>query len=282
MNYRKVSILGVGLIGGAIGIALKKKKLAGEVWGWGRNKKRLKEAVSKKACDKTTKEIEQAVKGSDIVILSTPPEIIIKQIKEIKPYISDDSLIMDVGSVKTRIVDTARSEISNNFVGCHPMTGSEKTGVVNASGGMFENAPCIITPNGNPPKMRLEKAKNFWEDLGCRIVVMDSREHDLMVAFTSHLPHAISSALACTFSEKLRNADSVNEIAGPSFRDMTRIAGASAVMWAQIYGENKENVLYALDSFEKKLKKFKNHVKHLNKSKMKKFIQKGSSYKNKI
>ncbi len=279
MKYKKVSIIGVGLIGGSVGIDLLKKGLAGEVAGWGRNRERLEKAIEKGACSTVGTSIMETLKGSDIVLLCTPVEMIAKQIKEIGPFVKEDTLLMDVGSVKENIVNAASDAgligAEKEFVGAHPMTGSEKSGVINAQEGLFRGAPCIITPHENNSNSAVERAAQFWKELEANVIQMTPGQHDLTVGFVSHLPHVVSTILSKVCANSLDNPDSAERAAGPSFRDLTRIAGASPQLWSQIYLQNRKQVLKAVNEFSNSLEDFKKIVGKRNREKLEKFITEG-------
>ncbi|MFC2060919.1 prephenate dehydrogenase [Elusimicrobiota bacterium] len=284
--YKKVTIAGMGLIGGSIGLALKEKGLAEEVCGWGRNMERLKLALDKGACDTVTTDIKEASAGMEILILATPPEIIKMQLKDIKQYLEKGVLIMDVGSVKESIVEAVEKEGVFNagaeFLGCHPMAGSEKTGVANAQGAMFENAPCIITPVDENTAEGIDKGKRFWEGLGADIYVIGASEHDLMIGMVSHLPHVVSSVLTKSLTEKINDLKRVSNISGPSFKSMSRVAGSSPELWSQIYMENRKQVMQAIHTFLTELEKFNNMLSEKDIKGIKKYLEEASESRNKI
>lgn len=286
MIYRKVAIFGMGLIGGSIGIDLKEKGLAQQVCGWGRNPEHLKQAVDKKACDTTTADVCGAVKDAEIIILATPPRIIIDQLNEIKPFLKQGMLIMDVGSVKAAIIEASRQagiyKTGAEFLGSHPMAGSEKTGVTNAYAGMLKDAPCILTPESNNTEKGVEKGKKFWQELGADVIIMNPNEHDLFIGFLSHLPHVVSSTLVATSAEKLKNLEIMSKLCGPSFVELTRIADSPPAMWSQIFMENRGQLLLAIDVFIETLLKFKGLLLRKEDKKLEEFLQQIVKYRSKI
>ncbi len=265
MKYKKVSILGVGLIGGSLGRDLLKKGLAGEVAGWGRCQQRLDKAVKAGACSSAVTSMMEVLKGADVVILCTPVEIIAKHLREIGPLVKEGALLMDVGSVKESIVDTAAGagliSAGKEFVGTHPMAGSEKSGVESSREGLFRGAPCIITPHKKNSPSAIEKAVQFWKELDAKVIQMTPAQHDLTVGFVSHLPHIVSTVLSKVCGGSLENIEDAAIAAGPSFSDLTRIAGASPQLWSQIYLQNRDQVLKAVDEFLNSLKDFKKILK---------------------
>ena len=284
-KYNKVSIVGIGLIGGSIGLALLEKKLARSVSGWGRNPDHLRKAIEKGACTEATTSIEKNLTEAEIIILCTPVKVILNQLGDIAKFAQSGAIIMDVGSVKEKIVDTAfKSGLiseKREFIGAHPMAGSEKTGVENSSKDLFNHAPCILTPHLKNSQKNLVKAKLFWQNLGANIVEMTPSQHDIAVGFLSHLPHVVSSVLARVCCENLKNPDIIAKVAGPSFRENTRIAGASADLWSQIYIQNKEQVIKAVEAFIHSLNDFKSILKQEDSHKLAMFIEEGASYRKK-
>jgi prephenate dehydrogenase len=286
MSYNKVTIIGMGLIGGALGMDLKKKRLAKEVCAWGRNEAHLKQALNKGACDTITDDIIKAIENAEIVIFATPPKVIINQLHDIKTHLKEGMLLMDVGSIKGSITEASEElrifKTGAEFVGCHPMAGSEKTGVLNAQSGIFKDAPCIITPESNNTVDGVESAKIFWENLGSKVVIMDPYEHDMYVGFISHLPHVISSTIMNTSADKLKHIDMIAQICGPSFTEITRVAGSSEQMWSQIYLENRKQVLLAIDTFIENLEKFKEFLINNDNKKLEKYLKKAKDAREKV
>ncbi|MGM0568291.1 MAG: prephenate dehydrogenase [Elusimicrobiota bacterium] len=283
--YNKVSIIGIGLIGGSIGLALLEKKLARSVSGWGRNPDHLRKAIEKGACTEATTSIKKTLADAEIVILCTPVKVILNQLEEIAKFAPGGAIIMDVGSVKEKIVDAAFKSglISEKleFIGAHPMAGSEKTGVENSSEDLFNHAPCILTPHLKNSQKNLARAKLFWQKLGADIVEMTPLQHDISVGFLSHLPHVVSSVLARVSCTNIENPDIISKVAGPSFRENTRIAGASAELWSQIYIQNKEQVIKAVEAFINSLDDFKSILTKEDNDKLSMFIEEGALYRKK-
>jgi len=269
MKNITVSIIGVGLIGGSFGKAIKNSKLKiKKVIGVGRHIEKLKIAKKIGAIDEYTTDFIEGIKNADIVMVATPVNTIVPIIKKILPYIKPDCLITDVGSVKKQIVKEIKYQ---NFVGAHPLAGSEKIGVQYSSPEIFKNATVAITPLENTSKSAIKKVSELWKSIGAKILVISPEEHDYIVAITSHLPHILSSAFVnIVWQENTRNKNISKLLAG-SFRDFTRISDSDPYNWSEIcyYNQNK---------IEKQLKKY---IKILKNLKIKNLLSFFSQAKNK-
>ena len=249
----KVAIIGVGLIGGSIGLALKNSKLKEiKIIGIGRNTERLKLAMDLNAIDGMTTDIRAGVKEADVVFICHPVGMIAKTAKGIMPWCKKTAVITDVGSVKKVIVDeiekyTLRriSKKLPEFLGCHPIAGSEKTSVKYSSSNLFKNAVVVLTPTSKSSTAAIKKVCELWKCMGAVVKIMSAEKHDKVIAYTSHLPHMVAFAL-------VRAVDHL-EYAGSSFRDTTRIVSSDPYMWADIVSENRENIMHAVDEFKKEL-----------------------------
>lgn len=255
MNNRtkKVSIIGVGLIGGSIGLALKKKyKNKYEIIGIGRNHNRLLKAKKIKAVDKITTDYIDGVRQSDIVIISTPPETVVPIAKKILPYLKNNCLLTDVSSVKGTMVKTIDDMIISkrlkcHYISSHPIAGSEKNSVLNARYNLFEKTVCILTPSRRTNPQAKNAMNKFWHSLGTKIIEINPEEHDYLLAHTSHLPHVLAASLihsVIKIDKKYRNL--LSDIIGPSFIDLTRIASSKPEIWSQICLINKKSVAESL------------------------------------
>lgn len=244
-NLRKVAIIGMGFMGGSLGAILLKKKICREVIGIGRNTKKLKIALQKKAATFVTTDLKIGLKDVDIVVISLPVNLIPAAFMKIKPYLVRDTIVTDMGSVKGIIVEKISKIDSNkNFIGSHPMVGSEKSGIKNIIPEIFINGTCIVTPHKNSDKKKLKIIKNFWQQTGMRIVSMDAKLHDKYISRISHFPHIVSFILtnmAATIIEKKK------EIIGRGFKDITRIAASDEEIWADIFIANKNEILKDID-----------------------------------
>ncbi len=248
-----MALIGVGLIGGSIGLALRSRKLASEVIGVGRDPATLDEAVRLGAIDRGTTEIQDGVATAQVVVVCTPVNRIAEDVRRAAESAPASALITDVGSTKRQIVEAVERQPRSvsAFVGAHPIAGSERRGVSNAHADLFEGRACAITPTPRTRAERLRRALGFWSAIGCRVLEMGPAEHDEILAYTSHLPHAIAAALASSVP-----ADWLALAAG-AYRDGTRVAAADAGLWTAIFRENRGPLLKALDSLQDRLADFK-------------------------
>lgn len=259
-GFKKVAIAGMGLMGGSLGRALLERKLAREVTGVGRNMKKLKLAVEKKAATSVTTDYKAGFTGADLIVLSVPVDMIPVIFRDNYRFMDPSCVVTDMGSVKGAIVgEIEKIEKSfhgrrNIFVGSHPMVGSEKTGIANSFAGMFEGGTCIITPTVNTDKKRVEVIRTVWKALGMKTVEMTPQEHDEKISGVSHLPHMLAFLLSNMESGVINND---REIIGNGFRDATRIGASSEEIWSGIFVENRRALSADIDRAINGLNKMK-------------------------
>jgi prephenate dehydrogenase len=263
VQFRKITIIGVGLLGGSIGLAVKKRRVAAEIAGFVRSKKSIADCEKFGATDFATTDLLAAVSNSDLIILCTPLAQMLPIAKQFLPALKRGAIVTDVGSVKAGVVRELESLVQKfgaHFVGGHPMAGAEKTGVSSARADLFVNAVCVLTPTKKSNAAAVRKLEQFWKSLGARVLKMDAAQHDLLVSRSSHLPHAVAATLANLVlnpaSPKQQAALCAN-----GFRDTTRIASGSPEMWRDIALANRKNLSRSVDAFVSELKKFQNALK---------------------
>lgn len=263
--FDKVVIIGTGLIGGSLGLDLKKKHLAGQITGLSRRKKNADFSKKIGAIDHVSRSLD-AVKDADLVILAAPIDAIIGIGLKIAKKIKKDCIVIDVGSSKEEIVSKL-SGVIPNFIGCHPMAGSEKRGAVSLRSGIFYSSICVITPNAKTNNNALHKIKLLWRKLGAQIVMLTPKKHDQVLALTSHLPHSIAFSLINTVPDKFLTLGS------GGLKDSTRIAASDAGLWSQIFLSNRLNLLKALTRFQSELGALKLALKNKNKKLITKILK---------
>ena len=254
-----IGIIGLGLMGGSIAKAVKKYGIAKNVYGYARNKKTAKEIEELGLVDELLS-LDELKKKSDVIILAIPVDSIIAMFDELKD-ISQNITIMDLGSTKEIIVKNIPKEIRKNFVATHPMTGTEKFGPKAAIDGLYEGKTVVLCDLEDNDELHKERAIKIFQDIGMRLVFMNSKDHDIHACFMSHLPHAISYSLANTVMNH-EDPRSIIALAAGGFKDMSRIAKSSPEMWTDIFKQNKENLLSSIDLFEEHMKKVRDMVEN--------------------
>jgi cyclohexadieny/prephenate dehydrogenase len=247
MQVATLTIVGVGLLGGSIGLAAKERKLARRVVGVGRSRERLEPARVRGIIDEISLDLSAAAAESDLMVFCTPVDQIVRQIQIAAGACKTSCLLTDVGSTKRHIVETIENSAKNPdaFVGSHPLAGSEKQGWEFAQANLFQGRTVVVTVTARTAVSALAQIKEFWRTLGAVVVEMDPGEHDRILAQTSHLPHLTASALAASMNLKTEQL----MLAATGLRDTTRIAAGDPDLWAAILLENRREVRAALASF---------------------------------
>ena len=263
MHFRKITIIGVGLLGGSIGLAVRRRKLARQTAGFVRRTASLKDCERAGAVDFATTDLLAAIWGADLVVLCTPLAQMRSRVQEMLPALKRGAIVTDVGSVKASVVRELESLVAKSgahFVGSHPMAGSEKTGVNAACADLFADAVCVVTPTKKSNAAAVRKVEQFWKALGSRVLRLTPELHDALVGRSSHLPHLVAAALA---SHVLNPAHPKPQalLCASGFRDATRVASGSPEMWRDIALANRKNIGKSLDAFIADLKKFQRVVK---------------------
>ena len=244
MTWQRVCIIGVGLLGGSIGMRLRRDGLAKQVVGLGRDARKLTAAIDVGAIDLGFDRCELAAKDADLIIACTPVQQIASSLLEAAAWAKPDALFTDVGSTKLSIVaGLGATTIRKRFVGSHPIAGSDKSGVEYAVPELFEGRLVVLTPTDSPTLKDVQVINDFWKQLGAITKTMTAAEHDQAIAITSHLPHVLASIMAMSTPKELL------DVTGTGWSDTTRIAGGNPQLWRQILEENQGPVLRALKNF---------------------------------
>jgi prephenate dehydrogenase len=249
----KITVIGVGLIGGSLAKAIKKNNLSKIVFGFGRDSNRLKEAQKANIIDQFSTNLKEAVSDSDIVVIATPVGSFKEILSEIKPYLTDKILITDVGSTKTNIVSIVKQilgEYSNFFVPAHPIAGKEKSGFESSESSLFNNKKVIITPLETNRAESINLIQKMWEGTGADVDFMSPESHDELLGMTSHLPHMLAFSLVNYLISKNPSA---SIYAAGGFKDFSRIASGDAVMWRDICIQNKNQIIDHIKGYQKTL-----------------------------
>ena len=251
--FQQISILGPGLLGASLALTMKKRKLCQRVHSWSRRAETRAQAARADWCDEVFNQANVACQGSDLVVVCTPVEAIVPLVEQIVPSLLPNALVTDVGSTKSFISRKAQS-LPVNFIGSHPMAGSERKGMAHASDNLFDGAACFITPLDDDSDSEITRLQKLWQAIGMRVVITAPEKHDEIVAHISHLPHLLASSL-CGY---LAGMDARwKSLAGGGLRDTTRVAAGDPKLWKQILEQNRTEVIRAIDGFENELKALK-------------------------
>lgn len=267
-----VAIIGIGLIGGSMALALREKGFAGMIVGVDANEEHAKRAVELKLVDKTDT-LEAAVKASDLVILAVPVNSAEKILPQLLDLV-DRQVVMDVGSTKEGIIQSvANHPKRKRFVATHPMWGTEYSGPDAAVSGAFVNKAAVIANHNDSDADAVKMVEDIYRGLGMHIIHMDAAAHDLHAAYVSHISHITSFALANTVLEKEREEDAIFELASGGFESTVRLAKSNSAMWVPIFMQNRENVLDVLNEHITQLRKFKSCLERENYDYLKELIE---------
>jgi prephenate dehydrogenase len=263
VQFRKITIVGVGLLGGSIGLAVRQRRVAGEIAGFVRRAASLKDCEKAGAVDYATTDLLAAVSNADLIVLCTPLAQMRSLTQQFLPALKRGAIVTDVGSVKADVVRELESLVKKSgahFVGSHPMAGAEKTGVLAARKNLFENAVCVLTPTKKSNTNAIRKLEKFWKSIGARTLRLDAAQHDLLVSRSSHLPHVVAATLVnLVLNPALPQTQAA--LCATGFRDTTRIASGSPEMWRDIALANRKHLARSMDAFVIELKKFQSALK---------------------
>ena len=253
--FEQLGLIGCGLMGGSFALALKRAGLVKRVVGYSKSPSTTERARQMGVIDVEAPSALLAVSGADIVLIAVPVAATEATFKAIKHLVTPKMLIMDVGSTKRDVIDAGRRALRehvSSFVPAHPIAGREVSGVENADADLFQGKQVILTPIERTLPGQIQQAIDVWTGLGCRVVTMTPEAHDAAFAAVSHLPHLISFALMNAISSQPNGKDYLS-LAGPGFRDFTRIAASDAKVWRDIMLSNREELLAQSKIFQRNL-----------------------------
>jgi len=254
--FEQLGLIGCGLMGGSFALALKRAGLVKRVVGYSKSPSTTERARQMGVIDVEAPSALLAVSGADIVLLAVPVAATEATLKAIRHLVTNDMLVMDVGSTKRDVIDAARRVLRDTvgaFVPCHPIAGKEASGVEHADPGLYAGSQVIITPIERTLPAQLARAQQVWQALGCNVVQMAPEAHDAAFAAVSHLPHLIAFALVNGIASQ-PGAEDFLALAGPGFRDFTRIAASEPKMWRDILLANRHELIAQSQAFQRTLK----------------------------
>lgn len=269
-----IGIIGLGLMGGSLAKAVKRYGIAKKVFGFTNSERNKKDILELNLVDELV-DLETLKKVSDVIILAIPVDAIIGMFPDFLD-IDENTTIIDMGSTKEYIVKSIPTKIRKNFIAAHPMTGTEKSGPKAAIDDLYEGKTvvfCDLEDNGN---LHVNRAFKIFQEIGMRIVVMDSDQHDIHACYISHLPHIISFSLANTVMGH-EDPKSIIALAAGGFKDMSRIAKSSPRMWGDIFKQNRKNLLASIDLFESQLQNARKMVEDENYEELEDWMKKANT-----
>ncbi|MEN9849358.1 MAG: hypothetical protein RL368_2098 [Pseudomonadota bacterium] len=262
MFISKLTIIGVGLIGGSFSRALRHAGLVGKITGCGRDVANLKIALELGIIDDYSVDVAEAVRDADLVVVAVPLMAMGKIFAAMRPTLTPHALITDVGSVKACVIEAARENLGEhfpNFVAGHPIAGAEKTGAAASFAELFQQRRIVLTPTIETDKQALYKISEYWRKTGANVVEMSAAQHDLILAATSHLPHVLAFTVVNTLAE-MQTKEDVFQFAAGGFRDFSRIASSDPQMWHDICLSNPQAILSIIQSFEQHLHQLRDAI----------------------
>lgn len=276
LKKQTLAIIGVGMMGGSLGLAVKKRRLPYHVIGIGRKKYRLAKAKKLGVCDEVTTNLADGVKKADLIIICTSVFAIVPTFKKILPHLKPEAIVNDIGSVKSPILNNVKKILHSHlishisypsFIGGHPMAGSEKTGVENACADLYQNATVALCPlNSASQSSSINKLRKFWNSVDAEVIIMKPEIHDWLVSQTSHLPHILAGSYAQLIGQLQSRNSNTSKLLSGSFQDLTRIVDSNPRQWAEISQMNRKFIINALESYMKHLNEILRQVKNPKKS----------------
>ncbi len=260
----RIAIIGVGLIGGSLALALKEAGFVNEVIGCGRGKPNLETALELGIIDRYERDPKKAVEGADIVFLATPVRTLADVVAEIAPALKAGAILTDGGSVKAEVLRAIKPLVPEGtyFVGGHPIAGTEKSGAEAAFSSLYKGKRCILTPDTKTDAQALEVVTAMWQAAGSEVVCMSVEKHDRVLAAISHLPHMVAYSLVNAVGSYDHYEENILEYSAGGFRDFTRIASSDPTMWRDIALTNQAGLLEMMEQFETFFSELKQDVEN--------------------
>jgi prephenate dehydrogenase len=278
--FQQITILGPGLLGASLALAMKARGLCTRVHTWSRREETRAKAEQADWCDAVFADAGEACLGAELVVVCTPVETIVPLLKQIARSITPGTMVTDVGSTKRFICREAQGLSPNfSFIGSHTMAGSELTGMEHARQDLFEGATCILTPLDDVSAQQIENLQKLWQAVGMHVTRTTPEKHDEIVAHISHLPHLLASSL-CSYL--LEQDSDWKHLCGGGLRDTTRVAAGDPTLWKQIIEQNREEVLRAIEGFENELHAFKTAIREQDTLKLIAKLERGKRFRDQI
>jgi len=269
--FKKICIIGCGLIGSSLARAIKKNNLAEKTVSSNRSDVANKKVIELKIVDDSSSDTKKMVEGSDLVVIATPLSSYENVISKIKNSLKHGIILTDVGSVKENIINLVEKNIPENisWIASHPIAGTEESGPESGISELFQNRWCILTPSKKAKEKDINLLQTFWEKVGSKVDIMEAKQHDYILSITSHIPHLVAYNIVNTsINIQDEKQSTIVKYSAGGLRDFTRIAASNPIMWRDIFIQNKTNTLKAIEKFIANLEDLKNAIKNEDKKKL--------------
>ena len=263
--FKKVCIIGCGLIGSSLARAIKNNNLSTIIVSSNRSDAVNKKVIELKIVDDSSSDTKKMAEGSDLIIIATPLSSYDNVISKIKDCLKNGTILTDVGSVKENVISLVEKSVPQNvsWISSHPITGTEESGPEAGFSELFKNKWCILTPSKKAKDKDIKLLKTFWEKIGSKVDIMEAKQHDYILSITSHMPHLIAyNIVNTTIDAQDKKETDVAKYSAGGLRDFTRIAASNPIMWRDIFIQNKKNTSKIIDDFIKNLKELKKIIKN--------------------
>ena len=283
--FKKVCIIGCGLIGSSIARGIKKNRLATKLVSSNRSNNTNKKIIKLKIVDEASSDTKKIVKGSDLIIIASPLSSYKNIILKIKNSLKNGAILTDVGSVKKNVISLIEKNIPKNisWISSPPIAGTEDSGPESGFSQLFKNKWCILTPSKQSNNKDIKLLEKFWKKLGSRVDVMEAKQHDYILSITSHMPHLIAyNIVNTTLKIKKKKDRNIVKYSAGGLRDFTRIAASNPIMWRDIFVQNNENTSKMIDKFIENLINLKKAIKSKNEKKLEKIFRKTKKIRKEI
>ena len=277
MMFKKVCIVGCGLIGSSIARAIRKNRLSSKIVSSNRSDIINKKVIKLRIVDDSSSDTKKMVKDSDLIIICTPLSSYEDVISKIKNSLKNGAILTDVGSVKKKIIYSVEKNIPKNisWISSHPIAGTEESGPDSGFSELFKNRWCILTPSNQARDKDIKLLETFWKKIGSKVDIMDAKQHDYILTITSHIPHLIAyNIVNTTLNVKKKKEHDIIKYSAGGLRDFTRIAASNPIMWRDIFIQNKKNTSKMIDKFINNLKDLKKAIKNKDGKKLEKIFTK--------
>ena len=283
--FKKICIIGCGLIGSSIARAIKKKNLSSKIVSSNRSDSLNKKVIELKIVDDSSSDTKKMVEGSDLIIIATPLSSYEDVILKIKNSLKNGSILTDVSSVKENIINLIEKNISKNvsWISSHPIAGTEESGPEAGFSELFENRWCILTPSKKVNDKDIKLLETFWKKIGSKVDIMNAKQHDYILSITSHLPHLVAyNIVNTTLNVQDKKESDIVKFSAGGLRDFTRIAASNPIMWRDIFIQNKKNTSKMIDDFIANLKDLKEAIENEDRNKLEEIFSKTKKIRKEI